>query len=301
MTGKEGRRLTLTVAAAWEGEKIDPLLRRELGLSGHGLKRIKWLEDGILLDGVRAITGRRVTAGQTLTVRVADPAHTELPTPTPGPVDVVYEDGDLLVVNKAPGVLVHPGPGNGTDTLCNHIAWYLQQRGDSSGVHPVQRLDKGTSGLLVIAKHPVAQEKLKRQLHTPQFRRIYLAVCDGVPQPPQGRVDAPIGRVPGSLVERQVDSAGQQAATRYRVVRTAGGRALVELELATGRTHQIRVHMAHLGCPLTGDFLYGQENKNLIGRPALHSAELFLTHPITGEPMHWQVPLPEDMAALMAE
>ena len=301
MTGKEGRRLTLTVAAAWEGEKIDTLLRRELGLSGTVIKRIKWLEDGILLDGVRAITGQRVAAGQTLTVRVADPARTELPTPTPGPVDVVYEDGDLLVVNKAPGVLVHPGPGNGMDTLCNHIAWYLQQRGDSGGVHPVQRLDKGTSGLLVIAKHPVAQEKLKGQIHTPQFRRIYLAVCDGVPQPPQGRVDAPIGRVPGSLVERQVDPAGQQAATRYRVVQTAGGRALVELELETGRTHQIRVHMAHLGCPLTGDFLYGREDKGLIRRPALHSAVLFLTHPITGKPMHWQVPLPADMAALMAE
>ena len=301
MTGKEGRRLTLTVAAAWEGEKIDTLLRRELGLSGTVIKRIKWLEDGILLDGVRAITGQRVTAGQTLTVRVADPARTELPPPTPGPVGVVYEDGDLLVVNKAPGVLVHPGPGNGTAPLCNHIAWYFQQRGDSSGANPVQRLDKGTSGLLVVAKHPVAQEKLKGQLHTPQFRRIYLTVCDGVPQPPQGRVDAPIGRVPGSLVERQVDSAGQQAATRYRVVRTANGRALVELELETGRTHQIRVHMAHLGCPLTGDFLYGREDKGLIRRPALHSAVLFLTHPITGKPMHWQVPLPADMAALMAE
>ena len=114
-------------------------------------------------------------------------------------------------------------------------------------------------------------------------------------------MDAPIGRVPGSLVERQVDLAGQQAATRYRVVKTVGGRALVELELETGRTHQIRVHMAHLGCPLTGDFLYGREDKSLIGRPALHSAELFLTHPITEKPMHWQVPLPGDIAALMEE
>ena len=301
MTGKEGRRLTLTVAAAWEGEKIDTLLRRELGLSGTVIKRIKWLEDGILLDGVRAITGQRVTAGQTLTVRVADPAHTERPTPTLGPVDVVYEDGDLLVVNKVPGVLVHPGPGNGTDTLCNHIAWYLQQRGDSSGVHPVQRLDKGTSGLLVIAKHPVAQEKLKGQLHTPAFRRVYLAVCDGGPQPPSGVVDAPLGPREGSLVEQMVRPDGKDARTRYETLSRSGGRSLVRLELDTGRTHQIRVHMAHLGCPLTGDFLYGREDKKQIGRPALHSAELFLTHPITGEPMHWQVPLPGDMAALMAE
>ena len=102
-------------------------------------------------------------------------------------------------------------------------------------------------------------------------------------------------------MERRVDPAGQPAATQYRVLKVAGGRALVELELETGRTHQIRVHMASLGCPLTGDFLYGTEDKNLIGRPALHSSELFLIHPITGEPMHWQVPLPADMAALLSE
>lgn len=295
------RRLTLAVAAAWDGEKIDTLLRRELGLSGTVIKRIKWLEDGILLDGVRAITGQRVSAGQVLSVRVAAPDQKADPVPTPGPVDVIYEDQDLLVVNKAPGVLVHPGPGHGTDTLCNHIAWLYRQRGEGSGVHPVQRLDKGTSGLLVVAKHPVAQEKLKGQLHTPEFRRRYLAVCDGVPEPRQGRVDLPIGRTPGSLVERRVDPAGQPAATQYRVLKVAGGRALVELELETGRTHQIRVHMASLGCPLTGDFLYGTEDKNLIGRPALHSSELFLIHPIIGEPMHWQIPLPADMAALLSE
>ena len=134
------RRLTLVVAAAWDGEKIDTLLRRELGLSGTVIKRIKWLEDGILLDGVRAITGQRVSAGQVLSVRVAAPDQKADLAPTPGPVDVIYEDQDLLVVNKAPGVLVHPGPGHGTDTLCNHIAWLYRQRGEGSGVHPVQRL-----------------------------------------------------------------------------------------------------------------------------------------------------------------
>lgn len=299
MAGGADRRLTLTVATAWDGEKIDTLLRRELGLSGTVIKRIKWLEDGILLDGVRAITGQRVAEGQVLSVRVSVPDQGAEPVPTPGPVDVVYEDGDLLVVNKAPGVLVHPGPAHGTDTLCNHIAWLYRQREEHTGVHPVQRLDKGTSGLLVVAKHPVAQEKLKGQLHTPQFRRCYLAVCDGVPEPLEGRVNLPIGRVPGSLVERRVDPAGQPAATQYRVLKTSRGRALVALELETGRTHQIRVHMASLGCPLTGDFLYGTEDRALIGRPALHSAELFLTHPITGEAMHWVQPLPADMEVLL--
>ena len=143
-------------------------------------------------------------------------------------------------------------------------------------------------------------ERLKLQLHTPAFRRVYLAVCDGAPSPAAGVIDAPIGRAPGSLVERRVDPAGQRAVTAYRTLKAADGRALVELELDTGRTHQIRVHMAHLGCPLTGDFLYGREDKALISRPALHSARLSLRHPVTGAAMEWTSPLPPDMAALLA-
>ena len=293
------RRLELRVTEAMAGEKIDTLLRRELHLSGTVIRRVKWLEDGILLDGVRAITGQRASAGQLLSVRVADPDHKGIMLPTPGPLDIVYEDGDLLVLNKAPGVTVHPGPGHYADTLCNFIAYYDQQRGITADVHPVQRLDRGTSGLMVVAKHPHAQERLKRQLHTPDFRRGYLAVCDGAPKPAEGVIDAPIGRAPDSLVARRVDPAGQRALTRYRTLRTGQGRALVELELDTGRTHQIRVHMAHIGCPLTGDFLYGTEDHSLIARPALHSARLSLLHPVTGERMAWELPLPEDMARLV--
>ena len=294
------RRLTLTVSPDQAGEKIDTLLRRDLQLSGTVIRRVKWLEDGILLDGARAITGQRVAAGQTLSVLVSDP-HPKLDMlPTPGPLDVVYEDGDILVVDKAPGVPVHPGPGHYADTLCNFIAFHYQQAGVAADVHLVHRLDRGTSGLLVVAKHPHAQERLKLQLHTPAFRRVYLAVCDGAPSPAAGVIDAPIGRAPGSLVERRVDPAGQRAVTAYRTLKTASGRALVELELDTGRTHQIRVHMAHLGCPLTGDFLYGREDKALISRPALHSARLSLRHPVTGAAMEWASPLPPDMAALLA-
>ena len=199
------RRLELRVTEAMAGEKIDTLLRRELHLSGTVIRRVKWLEDGILLDGVRAITGQRASAGQLLSVRVADPDHKGIMLPTPGPLDIVYEDGDLLVLNKAPGVTVHPGPGHYADTLCNFIAYYYQQRGITADVHPVQRLDRGTSGLMVVAKHPHAQERLKRQLHTPDFRRGYLAVCDGAPEPAEGVIDAPIGRAPDSLVARRVD------------------------------------------------------------------------------------------------
>ena len=293
------RRLSLTVSAAQAGAAVDTLLRRGLGLSGTVIRRVKWLEDGILLDGERVHTDRRAAEGQVLSVRVDGGSPRSGMIPVPGPLDIVYEDLDLLVLNKAPGVPCHPGPGHYSDTLGNFIAYYYKINGIQADYHPVHRLDRGTSGLLVVAKHPHAQEKLKVQLHTPQFRRWYLAVCEGTPEPAAGVVDAPIGPVPGSLMARRVDPAGQRARTRYRVLRTGRGRALVELELETGRTHQIRVHMAHLGCPLTGDFLYGVEDPALIPRPALHSARLALRHPVTGEDLTWELPLPEDMAGLL--
>lgn len=293
------RRLSLTVSAAQAGAAVDTLLRRGLGLSGTVIRRVKWLEDGILLDGERVHTDRRAAEGQVLSVRVDGGSPRSGMIPVPGPLDIVYEDLDLLVLNKAPGVPCHPGPGHYSDTLGNFIAYYYKINGIQADYHPVHRLDRGTSGLLVVAKHPHAQERLKVQLHTPQFRRWYLAVCEGTPEPAAGVVDAPIGPVPGSLMARRVDPAGQRARTRYRVLWTGRGRALVELELDTGRTHQIRVHMAHLGCPLTGDFLYGVENPALISRPALHSARLALRHPVTGEDLTWELPLPEDMAGLL--
>ena len=293
------RYLTLNITPELAGLEVNTLLRRALGLSGTVLRRVKWLEDGITLDGVRVNVRVRVSEGQTLSVRLTDPSPASGVVPAEGPLDVVYEDADLIVVNKAPGVLVHPGHGHFDDTLGNYLMWHYAQTGDESDFHPVHRLDKGTSGLVVIAKHAHGQERLKNQLHTSQFRRVYLAVCDGAPPEPSGTVDAPIGQAEGSLTAREVRADGKPARTHYRVVRAHGPRSLVELELETGRTHQIRVHMAHIGCPLTGDFLYGMENRALIARPALHSAHLELTHPITGERLAFDAPLPADMRALI--
>ena len=301
MVQQSPRRLELTVTADQAGEKIDTLLRRELRLSGTVIRRVKWLDDGILLDGTRVTTACRPAAGQVLSVRVADPDGQGDMVPTPGPLDIVYEDGDLLVLNKAPGVLVHPGPGHYSDTLCNYIAWYYKKAGISADVHPVQRLDKGTSGLLVVAKHPHAQEQLKGQLHTPAFRRIYLAVCEGIPRPPEGRIDAPIGRDPNSVVGRCVRPDGARAVTHYEVLGTEGGLSLLRLRPETGRTHQLRVHMASIGCPLAGDWLYGEEDPDLIPRPALHAYALDLDHPVTGEHLSLTAPIPADMARLAPE
>lgn len=295
------RYLTLKITPELAELEVNTLLRRTLGLSGTVLRRVKWLEDGITLDGVRVNVRVRAQEGETLAVRLTDPSPTSGVVPAEGPLDIVYEDPDLIVLNKAPGVLVHPGHGHFDDTLGNFLMYHYRASGDESDFHPVHRLDKGTSGLLAVAKHPHAQEKLKNQLHTNEFRRVYLAVCDGAPSEPSGTVDAPIGPVDGSLVAREVRPEGRPARTHYKVLRTCGPRSLVELELETGRTHQIRVHMAHIGCSLTGDFLYGRSNQALIARPALHSARLELTHPITGERLLFSIPLPADMATLIPE
>lgn len=293
------RRLDWTVPPQCQGVKVDTLLKRHLGLSGTVVRRIKWLEDGILVDGVRVNTRFVPQPGQVLSVRLSDPERQSGVVPAPGELDIVYEDEDLIVLNKAPGVSVHPGPGHYSDTLGNFLVDYYEKSGQEADFHPVHRLDRGTSGLLVVAKHPHAQERLKGQLHTPAFRRIYLAVCEGVPAPPSGVIDAPLGPVEGSLMAQQVRLDGKNARTHYEVIEAVQGRSLVRLELETGRTHQIRVHLAHLGYPLTGDFLYGTETAELPGRFALHSASIRLLQPVTGEEIALEAPLPPELAALL--
>ena len=293
------RRLELSITPELAGVRVDTLLKRRLGLSGTVVRRVKWLPDGILVDGARVNTRFCPKEGQVLSVRLDDPERRSGIVPAPGPLDILFEDGDMVVVNKAPGVSVHPGPGHFDDTLGNFLLYHYDLEGETADFHPVHRLDRGTSGLLAAAKHPHAQEVLKSQLHTNAFRRTYLAVCQGVPEPGEGSIQAPLGPRPGSLMEQMVRPDGKPARTRYRVLGEYSGRALVELELDTGRTHQIRVHMAHIGHPLTGDFLYGTEEPSLIGRPALHSARLELRHPVTGRELTFEAPLPQDLKRLL--
>ena len=293
------RRLELLITPELAGIKVDTLLTKRLGLSGTVVRRIKWLPEGILVDGQRVNTRYCPAEGQRLSVQLSDPERRSGIVPAPGPIDIVFEDEDVIVLNKAPGLSVHPGPGHFYDTLGNFLLHYYDQSGQEGDFHPVHRLDRGTSGLIVAAKHPHAQEVLKNQLHTDNFRRGYLAVCEGAPSPDVGTIDAPLGPKPGSLVEQMVREDGKSARTHYRVLEKTNGRALLRLDLDTGRTHQIRVHMAHLGHPLTGDFLYGTEDHDLIPRPALHSAFLSFCHPISGEMLNFSLPLPADMARLL--
>lgn len=294
------RRLKHVVTQEEDGIRVDTVLRRALGLTGSVIRRVKWLDDGILLDGQKTFPNVLVAAGQVLDVAVDDPDRRANILPAPGPLDIVFEDDHLVVLNKQAGVLVHPVVPEQTDTLGNFLLWHYQATGQAGALfHPVHRLDRGTTGLLVAAKHPSAQTALKNQLHTDGFRREYLALTAGAPDPLEGTIDAPIAHAPDSPIAHRVDPSGLGAVTHYKTLR-AGTPSLVELHLDTGRTHQIRVHLAHIGCPIFGDFLYGTEDER-ISRPALHSHRLSFRHPISGEILTFVQELPPDMAALLGE
>ena len=279
------------------GRQMKSILRRELGLSSSLISRVKLLGDGILLNGVRAYTNARIAPGDRISVKIAD----EPPeTPVRGvdhPLDILFEDEYLIVIDKQAGMAVHPGALSADEcTVANALAHHL---GESFVFHPVNRLDRGTTGLMAVAKSAYVHELLKRALHTEGFFREYRAVTVGVPEPASGVIELPIGRAEGSAIKREIRSDGDSAKTLYETLSKRDGRAFVRLLPVTGRTHQLRVHMAAIGCPLAGDWLYGVEDRSLIARPALHSYLLRLAHPITGETLELKAPLPEDMRRLI--
>ena len=280
-----------------EGKRVDAILRRH-GLSTAAICRSKRRPHGLLVDGEDIYTSYLVHAGQVVAILADDRAPSDI-VPNEGPVDIRYEDEDLLVVDKPPGLAVHPCAGSWEDSLGARLVHYYGQIGLGADFHPVHRLDKGTSGLMVVAKHPAAQHALTQTLHSGDFLREYLAVCQGCPAPRWGVIDAPLGRTDTSYIRQEVRPDGKRARTHYEVVETTPRFSLVRLQLETGRTHQIRVHMAYLGHPLVGDFLYGTEAPHLIPRPALHSARLELKQPFTGARLTFEAPLPEDMARLL--
>ena len=280
-----------------EGKRVDAILRRH-GLSTSAIRRSKRRPHGLLVDGEEIYTSYLVHAGQTVAILADDRAPSDI-VPNEGPVDILYEDVDLLVVNKPTHLAVHPCAGSWEDSLGARLVHYYRKIGLEAEFHPVHRLDKGTSGLMVVAKHPAAQHILTQSLHSGAFLREYLAVCEGCPSPLSGVIDAPLGRTDDSYIRQEVRPDGKPARTHYEVIGRGERFSLVRLILETGRTHQIRVHMAYLGYPLAGDFLYGTEDPELITRPALHSARLELRQPFTGERLAFESPLPGDMKRLL--
>lgn len=292
------RILTHTVLPEEEGRMVKGILRGSLQLSYTLLKSLKWRENAILLNGQSVHVNAIVHAGDVVSVALSERTPREdLYCENTAAPNIVYEDEDLLVLNKPAGVAMHPKADDAAaPSLAAMLTGYL---GEGSVPHFVSRLDKGTSGLLIAAKSGYVHDRLRRALHSSELRREYRAVAVGQVTPPCDVIDAPIGRADGSIIRRCVREDGLVSRTEYEVLQTTERFTLLRLRPETGRTHQLRVHMAYLGHPLAGDWLYGTEDKNLIARPALHSYELWFTQPVTGQELHFTAPIPQDMQRLL--
>lgn len=276
------------------------------GYSSQSIIQLKKNPACILVNGRPAYMTRRLNAGERLTVTVIEEASSEKILPVQLPLEIVYEDEDLLIINKPAGMPIHPSMNNYDNSVANALAWYYRQQNVPFVFRCITRLDRDTSGLALIAKHCVSAGMLSGML-TPRgpsgekgIRRRYLAIVRGSVTPPSGIINAPLARKPGSVIERTVDfEHGEHALTRYRVIEEKNGHSLVSLELETGRTHQIRIHMKYLGFPLIGDYLYNPDMEH-IHRQALHAYRLTFTHPVTGKSMEFTAPLPEDMKKILS-
>ena len=283
-----------------DGAEVLTLLRRELHISTNLLRQLKVTENGILLDDVRVTVRHTVRPGQTLSIlREPDSGKERRVEALEGPLDIVYEDNDLMILNKPAGLAVHPSPGHyDGDTLGNRVVFHLAKNGETPTFRAINRLDRGTSGLMTCAKNKLAAHRLEELLARDGIRRTYHAVCEGVGLPESGTIDLPIGRAEGFGIKRAVREDGQRAVTHYKVLKEQNGRSLLEIQLETGRTHQIRVHFSHLGHPLCGDFMYGREIEGMTGC-ALHSCAITLTQPPSGAPLAFTVPDPPVFARLL--
>lgn len=282
------------ITAAEEGRKIGDFLR-EKGYSRHLLRQLKETEDGLLRNAQPTFTTVALKAGDRIRVRLLEKAEgSEAIMPAPLPFEIVYEDEDLLVVNKPADMPIHPSFQNHGNTLADALTWHYQQHGEDFVYRCINRLDRDTTGLLIVAKHLLSASILSDMVGKREIHREYLAIVKGIP-PENGTISAPIDRKKGSAILREVNfETGEPAVTHFARLEIRNGLSLVSLKLETGRTHQIRVHMGYIGCPLIGDYLYYPECSR-ISRQALHSHRLSFLHPITGKALSFTAPLPEDM------
>ncbi len=292
--------LYYTFPAGKPGCSVKNILLREWRLSTSLLSRLKQNPHGILLNGLPVSVNTQMAPGDRLQADVSDKATDEAYSPYPLALEICYEDEFFMVLNKPPGLATHPSTLDlSAPSLPNALAFHWDY--GNFTFHPVNRLDRGTSGLMAVAKCGYIHQQFAAQLRDGRFFRRYLAVSQGTPPQPQGRITLPIAREEGSLIKRRVSPEGTAADTEYHILEQHGPYTLLELTPHTGRTHQLRVHMAALGCPLAGDWLYGQEDREKISRPALHSAYLQLYHPITGIQMHFTAAPPQDMQQLLKQ
>lgn len=282
-----------------ENQTIESFLKGQ-GYTRQTLVSLKKMPESVLVDGRWEYLRYVLRDGECLSIHIDETDRSEKIVPVKLPFPVIYEDEDIIVVNKPAGMPIHPSMNNYDNTLGNAAAYYFAQKGESFVFRCVNRLDRDTSGLTILVKHQVAAGILYEQMTRREIKREYLAIVEGCDLPDEGMVDAPIGRVEGSTIERKVDALnGERAVTHYQVMKRSVDKnmSLLSLHLDTGRTHQIRVHMTYIGHPLPGDWLYNPRNQ-AIARQALHSYRLYFVHPITKKTLSFEVPMPEDMQAL---
>lgn len=285
-----------------DGAIVLDVIKKELGLSGSTLRHLKFLEDGIVLNGERVTVRRVVHEGDRLSLATDDDAPQEDLLPVALPLDVLYEDADVVVPDKPADMPTHPSHNHHEDTVANALAHRYREMGIPFVFRPVNRLDRNTSGLLLIARNRPAAGRLSAAMREGRIHKQYLAVLDGIPDRAEGVIETYIRRTAESIIVREncaEGEGGDRAITHYRVLAAENGHALVLASPITGRTHQLRVHFAGLGCPITGDDMYGAPSPH-IARHALHAYRLTFPKPSDNEPITLCAPLHDDMRALVA-
>jgi len=295
--------MDIKVDSATAGITVRELLQKRLGYSSSMIKKLKFSDGGILVDG-HFVTVRHVLAeGEVLSLAVEDKESDVSPytIPVDIPIEVIFEDEHMTAVNKPPFMPSHPSMGHRDDTVSNALAYRYRHK--NYVFRPTNRLDRDTSGCMLTANTKSASYKLYRAMTEGKIRKTYVAVTDGVPTEREGKLVSYLKRAEGSIIKRQEtddnDPEGKIAVTEYRVITDNGKKAVVMLSPITGRTHQLRVQLAGIGCPITGDDMYGSPSE-LIERQALHSALTVLPHPETQEPLALTAPFHSDMSKLLS-
>lgn len=296
---------TLTYQVQSDAQTVKQFLSAQ-GFSKQTIIALKKQPESILTNGIWVHVNHVLYCGDILTITLSETVSSEKIIPVPLPLDIVHEDEDILVINKPADMPIHPSLNNYDNTLANGVAYYYQAQNTPFVFRCINRLDRDTTGLTIIAKNQLSAGILSGQMARREIKREYIAIVDGIGLQGSGIIDAPIARVNDSAIERHVDfTNGERAVTHYQVERLCPSNhlTLVRLWLETGRTHQIRVHMKYLGYPLLGDFLYNPSQQysaaQKISRQALHAWKLTFIHPISKEYLTFEAPIPEDMRSLL--
>ena len=287
-----------------EGKTVERILRREYQISSGLLTSLK-TNGKIFINEYVCRSVDTVSLGDVISADVAEDLSPEKQrfAQYKMPLDILFEDDYIIVVNKPGKLESHPCPSNRESTLANGIMYYWAQKGEYHNYHIVNRLDKDTSGICVVAKNRFAHGCLSSQMKQGVFKKEYFAICHGALQPDEGVIDFPISRAEGSVIKRMISDYGKPAITEFKVIKSTEDKrySLVKIQLKTGRTHQIRVHLSHIGFPIIGDWLYGNGDKEreLINRHALHEFKVEFFHPATKEQLLFVAELPEEMKKLI--